>query len=231
MGLTLTLDMGFRSSVCSVGFACSGLALGLTVIGIILASSGMATLPKCRYGVSECYFRVQNCAYPDPDADPDTPEKCQSTLKMRAIEGSSDYSAEQLAIPILATCLSSIPAVLTFVGTMLDKEALPILETSKIFLAMNGVFLVIGIRTIQDLTFDCRWWADRHHGNGQECHDGFNLYIASTIFLAIAQLLLLFVSIRFVEQERYQMMNDSENFCLTGDDDERPRAKITTEMD
>merc|ERR1719253_1638321 len=218
--------MGFRSNVCSLGFSMSAVALGLTVVGIICAITGMSVLPKCRYGDSECYFRVENCAYTKDEAEPG---KCYKQLKMRAIEGSSDYSAEQLAIPILATVLSAIPAILTFVGTMLDKEALALLETSKIFLAMNGVFLIIGCRTIQDLTFDCRWWGDFHHGNGAECHDGFNLYIASAILLCIAQTLLLVVSIRFVEQERYSMVNNSENSCLTSDDD-MPRSKITSNI-
>ena len=90
-------DMGFRSNVCSLGFSMSAVALGLTVVGIICAITGMSVLPKCRstspplsvppfspsfhhdgtrsfqsadsviachrYGDSECYFRVENCAY------------------------------------------------------------------------------------------------------------------------------------------------------------------------
>jgi len=169
----------------------------------------------------ECYFHVTNCAYTDNEGKS---EGCVDVLKMRAIEGSSDYSAEQLAIPILATCLASIPAVLTFLGTMLD-HALPLLETSKIFLAMNTVFLVLGVRAVQDLTFDCRWWGNWHHGNGQACHDGFNLYIAAAIILSVAQLSLLVISVRFVENERYMMVQHHETQSFT-----RP-AEITVDDD
>ena len=64
------------------------------------------------------------------------------------------------------------------------------------------------LRVVQDLTFDCRWWGDVHHGNSavqhyfaltqharlgdvlsnvlgwKACHEGLNLYsIAIAVFL------------------------------------------------
>jgi hypothetical protein len=107
---------------------------------------------------------------------------------------------------------------------MCDK-ALGLLETSKVFLATNMVFLVLGIRAIQDLTFDCRWWGNQHHGNAAKCHDGFNLYIAATALLALAHLCVLIVSVRFVENERYAMAEKHEVMSLTMSD----RAGIPTE--
>merc|ERR1712086_998450 len=206
------LDMSWiRANVCDAAFIFSAFALGLTVVGMICAASGLAVLPKCRYGEPECYFRVVNCAYTD---DQGHSEGCLDTLMLRAIEGSNDIGAEQLAIPILATVLSCIPAALTFFGTLFDK-ALGLLETSKVFLATNIVFLVLGIRAIQDLTFDCRWWGNHHHGNSQACHDGFNLYIAATALLAAAHLCVLIISVRFVENERYTMAEKHEVVSLT----------------
>merc|ERR1711934_145228 len=178
---------------------------------MICAAAGMAVLPKCRYGERACYFRVNVCTYVD---DTGNHEGCLYTLKNRAIEGGDSTSAEQLAIPILATVLSCLPAILTFLGTIFDK-ALGLLETSKVFLATNMVFLVLGIRAIQDLTFDCRWWGDHHHGNSQACHDGFNLYIAATALLAAAHLCVLIISVRFVENERYPMAEKHEVVALT----------------
>eukprot|EP00656_Telonema_subtile_P050808 TRINITY_DN667_c0_g1_i1.p1 TRINITY_DN667_c0_g1~~TRINITY_DN667_c0_g1_i1.p1 ORF type:complete len:250 (-),score=74.55 TRINITY_DN667_c0_g1_i1:193-942(-) len=199
-------SMGWiRPNVCSLAFICSLISLALTMIGMMCAITGMAILPKCRYGEPDCYFSVTNCAYTKPTES----SECIPVLKMRAIEGSSDYSAEQLAIPILATCLASIPAMLTFLGTMLDNT-LPLLETSKIFLAMNTVFLVLGTRAIQDLTFDCRWWGNQHHHNADACHQGFNLYVAAAIILSVAQVALLIISVRFVENERYMMVETQE---------------------
>lgn len=49
------------------------------------------------------------------------------------------------------------------------------------------MFLVLGIRVIQDLTFDCRWWGNQHHENGKACHEGLNLYVASSLLLLLGQ--------------------------------------------
>merc|ERR1712072_862672 len=133
-----------RPNLCQGMLICSIIVLIFTLVGMVCAIVGMAILPKCRYGEPNCYFRVRNCAYTDELGHTDG---CLYTLKSRAIEGSNDMSAEQLAIPILSTCLACIPAVLTVLGTMFDK-ALGLLETSKIFLATNLVFLVLGIRAI-----------------------------------------------------------------------------------
>ena len=57
------------------------------------------------------------------------------------------------------------------------------------------------LRTIQDLTFDCRWWADSHHHNGDECHGGLNLYIAATVVIVLAQIMVFAVSTQFLEDK------------------------------
>lgn len=204
-------QMCVRADVCGPMFIFSTIALVLTVVGTLCAITGMAILPKCRYGEPECYFRVVICSFTDSNGES---KGCVNSLKMRAIEGSTDSSAEQLAIPILASCLACIPATLTFLGTLFDK-ALGLLETSKVFLATNIVFLVLGVRAIQDLTFDCRWWGDTHHGNAQACHDGFNLYIAATALIASSFLVILIISVRFVENERYMMAEKHEVVSLT----------------
>jgi len=200
-----------RANLCGPAFIFSTAALALTMVGILCAIAGMIVLPKCRYGEAECYFKVNASSYTD---DQGHSEGYVETLKSRAIEGGDSASAEQLAIPILATCLSCLPAILTFFGTMFDK-ALGLLETSKVFLATNMVFLVLGIRAIQDLTFDCRWWGNQHHGNASRCHDGFNLYIAASALLAAAHLCVLIISVRFVENERYAMAEKHETVGLT----------------
>ena len=39
-----------------------------------------------------------------------------------------------------------------------------------------------GVRTVQQLTFDCRWWNNNLHGNSQSCHDGLvGINLASLI--------------------------------------------------
>jgi len=193
-------------------FIFASVAAVLTLVGTLCAITGLAILPKCRYGEAECYFHVSLPAYNGGSEI--------EVLKLRAIEGGSDYSAEQLAIPILAVCLAAVPAGLTFFGTLFN-QALGLLETSKIFLATNLVFLILGIRSIQSLTFDCRWWGDHHHQNSKACHDGFNLYIAATAFLVAAHLCVLIVSVRFVENQRYEMGKKHEVVSLTMGDEEQ----------
>jgi hypothetical protein len=190
---------------------CSIIVLIFTLVGMVCAIVGMAILPKCRYGEPNCYFRVRNCAYTDELGHTDG---CLYTLKSRAIEGSNDMSAEQLAIPILSTCLACIPAMLTCLGMVFD-QALGLLEASKVFLATNVVFLVLGIRAIQDITFDCRWWGDQHHGNSKKCHEGFNLYIAASALLVAAHFCVLIISVRFVENERFALAEKHEVVSLT----------------
>ena len=45
----------------------------LTVIGLICASVGISVLPKCEWGVPNCYFIVEICAYSDYKNAPATP--------------------------------------------------------------------------------------------------------------------------------------------------------------
>jgi len=200
--------------VAAVGIICA-----LTIVGLVCATVGISILPKCRYGAPECYFIVEACAY---DADPTESigssleggaeqaktQSCQRVAKSRAIEGSSSGAAEQLAIPITAVATSCIPAVVTFFTVLFCPNFLSLLEFAKYWLAGSLVFLVLGIRVIQDLTFDCRWWGNQHHENGKACHEGLNLYVASSLLLLLGQAMLLIVSVRFVESRRWELMKD-----------------------
>ena len=156
-------DMGFRSNVCSLGFSMSAVALGLTVVGIICAITGMSVLPKCRSTSpplsvppfspsfhhdgtrsfqnqltrnlratgteirnATSASRIAHTQVPPPPLlllvrhvtisflnrsrcteDEAEPGKCYKQLKMRAIEGSSDYSAEQVSL--LPPFFTSLP--------------------------------------------------------------------------------------------------------------------------
>lgn len=75
--------------------------------------------------------------------------------------------------------------------------------------AASLAFLVLGIFTVHDLTFDCRWWGDHHTGNAQQCHDGLNLYVAASVMLIVGQAVLLLVSIQLVETTHYEMLKSN----------------------
>ena len=96
------------------------------------------------------------------------------------------------------------------------------------------------IRIVDNLTFDCRWWADRHHGNGDECHTGLNLYVVGSVLLVACQVphnlsdtsmshlsnfylgqqvALLALSVLFIEKERFLMFSKEETVGLTSFED------------
>lgn len=215
----------------------TSIILLLTAIGFTCAVVGLVKLPKCRYGSPACYFIVEVCAYSNIKDAPKTPgtqigssvitavthgkmgsktppppvkqpDFCPKVTKSRAIEGSSSTAAEQLAIPILAVITACIPAIVSFGSILCVPKYLPFLEFVKIMLATSLVLLILGIQTVQNLTFDCRWWGDGHHGNAQKCHDGLNLYVAATALLMLGQCVLLVVSVHFMELTRRSIVKD-----------------------
>jgi hypothetical protein len=207
----------------------------LTIVGLLCAAIGINVLPKCRYGSPDCYFVVEACAYDTPrgsspiasaaatqgggngrrDSSLDLtqrksekPQFCHKITKLRAIEGSNSGTAEQLAIPVLAVITACVPGIVTFCSIAVCPRFLGLLEFAKFWLAGSFVFLVLGIRGIQDLTFDCRWWGTQHHSNGPVCHEGLNLYVASSLLLLLGQVALLLVCVHFSEARRMEMVKD-----------------------
>merc|ERR1712072_1599969 len=78
--------------------------LALSFVWFVLCIHGLNTMPKCRYGSNDCYFVV-----PQKDFQGNN---LQMVFKNRAIEGDSDTSLEQLAIPFLVTFASMLAPIL-----------------------------------------------------------------------------------------------------------------------
>jgi len=181
----------------------ASVALVLTVIGMWVAFSGIKILPKCRFGEAECYFRVEIDGH--------------EYMKKRAIEGSTSnkgsgigepiMGAEALAIPILAVASAAVPATLCFAAVIIDGSGhlchknvpVDLHSSSKIIVGFVVALLFIGVRIIQDLTFDCRWWRDGLHGNESVCHTGLSLYILAVCIFMVGQVLVVVVSTSSVE--------------------------------
>ena len=83
----------------------------------------------------------------------------------------------------------------------------------------NITSLLMCIRIVDNLTFDCRWWSDRHHGNGDECHTGLNLYVAGSVLLISCQMALLALSVLFIEKERFLAYSRDETVGLRSFED------------
>merc|ERR1712054_471685 len=185
--------------------------------------AGIDIIPKCRYGEPECYFSVKVCPFnaQSPRIGPVTlqgDDGCMPMLKTRAVEGSSAWSGEQFALPIFCTTIALLPGFFVMVGVLFNK-ALGLMESGKIFIAINITMLMMSIRIVDNLTFDCRWWADRHHGNSEECHTGLNLYVAGAVLLVSCQMALLAISVLFIEKERWHMINKDEVVSLRSFED------------
>merc|ERR1711934_473982 len=169
----------------------------------------MKVLPRCRFGDAKCYFKVEICTPTLPSG-----QKCEPEMKKRSIEGSENSDedggvgepfsgAEALAIPALAVAMTALPALTTSVGLLFKKMTTDILSISKVLVGVSLSMLFIGVRTIQDLTFDCRWWNDNLHGHGEKCHHGLNLYIAAVCLFVIAQITPLVVATHALEDTYY----------------------------
>jgi len=111
------------------------------------------------------------------------------------------------------TVCALLPAIFVIIGVLFNK-ALGLMETGKVFIAVNITMLLMSIRIVDNLTFDCRWWADRHHGNSEECHTGLNLYVVGAVLLVACQMALLALSVLFIEKERWLMASKDETVSL-----------------
>merc|ERR1712224_413224 len=182
----------------------AALSLILTAGGMGMGFGGIQTLPKCRFGENECYFKVTVC---------DTGGACKAEMKHRAIEGSTSdpdgvgmgepvVGAEALAIPALAVAMTAVPAMSTAIGLCFRSvgTSVDILSLTKVLVGVSLSLLFVGVRIIQDLTFDCRWWNNNLHGNSEICHHGLNLYVAALCLFAISQLASLVVATHAVEE-------------------------------
>ena len=116
----------------------------------------------------------------------------------------------------MRVCLSA--AVFVLVGVLYNK-GLALMETGKVFISINITSLLMCIRIVDNLTFDCRWWSDRHHGNGDECHTGLNLYVAGSVLLISCQMALLALSVLFIEKERFLAYSRDETVGLRSFED------------
>merc|ERR1712166_1411439 len=205
-----------KQPLCRPDVYCAVFILVVSMIGFAVAVVGIDVIPKCRYGESACYFTVKLCPF---NAVRDrisavhesiaSGPSCVSILKTRAVEGSSTVSGEQFALPIFALLISLVPCVLTLVSVIFNK-ALAMLEIGKVFVAINISVLLMTIRIVDNVTFDCRWWADRHHGNADECHTGLALYVVGSVLLIASQISLLTLAVIFVEHERKALYGTKE---------------------
>jgi len=205
-----------KKSVCRSDVYCAIFIAVVSIIGFVISINGINTIPKCRYGDPSCYFSVKLCPFDAtrPRISAGAPEgvggpTCVSSLRTRAVEGSSTVSGEQFALPIFATTLALLPCVLTLIAVIFDK-AFALIEVGKVFVGVNISVLLMTIRIVDNVTFDCRWWADRHHGNADACHSGLALYVVGTVLLIASQVSLLTLAVIFVEQERRTLYGTKE---------------------
>jgi len=204
---------GSEVTPCKPTFITAAVLLVLSFIWFVMALHGLNEVPKCRYGEPECNFPTNQCVsqsigalepQPTDTTNPATASPfttyCKYVFLKKAIEGSSDYSLEQLAVPIMTVLLSTVPPVIIFVGTLCTKM-IGTLESSKFFLSGVAVLNIISIGIVDRLTFDCRWWK-QHNDNQDKCKTAFNVFTAGAFFNCLTMIALLTITI--IRSEEYR---------------------------
>jgi len=188
-----------RDPLCGVEFVSGCLLMVLSFVWFVLCLDGLNKIPKCRYGEDDCYFvRTQR----------DFNGQNEGTVfKNRAVEGDSDSSLEQLAIPFLVTMVSLFPPFLVFLSTIFN-QSLRTIEIGKYFLTACSITMLFSIRIVDQLTFDCRWW---NNSNQDKCKTSFNTYVAGAFFTILTQLILLTLAVFHGEKERNVEFHEIDN--------------------
>merc|ERR1711988_1078930 len=196
----------FRDSFCTKMFWSGILCSIVAMIGMSICLAGISKLPKCHYGQPSCYFFVKVC----DNKLVSNVQSCVQMPKHMAIEGGDGDGVDQLIVPILASVMGLIPSMTMTMSSAITNQRflLGLLELGKVFLAFDGVLLVMGVLKIDKLTFDCRWWSVKHHPNGEACHDGFGSYIAGACILFSCQFILVLLSIFYSEIKRRKMADN-----------------------
>lgn len=182
----------------------------VSIIGMSVMAVGIAQIPKCKYGDVRCYFFYQVCGESYFNQNRENPYTCAWVCKNRAVEGSSDSGVEQLAVPIAAACLTLVPAIALMVTTIIRNERimLGLLEAGKAFIVFNGIILTVAAAQLNKLTFACRWYPDRFHGNEDNCKGGYIKFVAGMCIIFVCQLVLLIGIIIYGEMERRRVRGD-----------------------
>merc|ERR1711907_902689 len=171
-------------------------------VGMAISLSGIADLPKCKYGVPRCYFFVQVC---DDMLELGTGQQsCVWMPKQRKTEGATEDGLEQVTVPIMASCLGIVPGMVLVVAMIIRNERclFALIEIGKMFIAFDIILLVVSCMQMDELTWDCRWWGSEHHPDSDKCEGAFEKYVVGTTFIFITEFLLLCGGIAYAEMER-----------------------------
>jgi len=143
-------------------------------------------------------------------ANEGAPYTCAYVAKYRSIEGSTEEGLDQLIMPIIAAGFSLLPGVTLLISTIIrnERSVLALLEAGKVFIIFIVVLWVLGMYTIYQLTFDCRWYDDKLHGNQDACNNGATKYNAGASISIVVMVLLLAGITASSEVQRRAVRND-----------------------
>merc|ERR1711907_543445 len=120
-------------------------------VGMAISLSGIADLPKCKYGDPRCYFFVQVC---DDMLELGTSQQsCVWMPKQRKTEGATEDGLEQVTVPILASCLGIVPGMVLVVAMIIRNERclFALIEIGKMFIAFDIILLVVSCMQMDEL--------------------------------------------------------------------------------
>jgi len=199
----------------------SCLFLLLSVMGLVLVCTGIAEIPKCRYGGNDCYFFVKICGKKffetttvgSGEVAAGESRLCSWVTRIQRVENSSDEGVEQFWLVFVSAFMCIIPPFCLTFSTLIGNKRtiLAMAEAGKIFTIFGTMLLVMGMLDIDRLTFDCRWYADYLQPNRQYCRNGFHQSVAGLCLLFVSNGFVLFGLLSFVENQRKKFRNHAES--------------------
>merc|ERR1711988_1107820 len=202
-GVVVGAMFKLREKLFSTELALSLLLMLITWIGMAVSLAGLHQLPKCQHGDPDCFFFVQVCGESLLN-ESQAGLMCTWISKTRKIESNSGSGLDKVALPVAAPILGVIPAITLVFSTVVRNErtVLSVLEFGKLFIGFVALMLIVSNMMIDRLTWDCRWWGEHHHPDGDACKAGYVKYALGTIFLFTSMAILFCGIIVWTEVER-----------------------------
>eukprot|EP00656_Telonema_subtile_P003762 TRINITY_DN1169_c0_g1_i2.p1 TRINITY_DN1169_c0_g1~~TRINITY_DN1169_c0_g1_i2.p1 ORF type:complete len:176 (+),score=49.06 TRINITY_DN1169_c0_g1_i2:175-702(+) len=172
---------------------------------MILCTTGLAKLPKCRYGENNCFYHPSTAICDHTGAFCATSASMASLVKVR-IEGSSDNVSEQLAIPVVSTVLSFVCSILLFMGNLIKGNSQGALEAGKWFIVGTVSLSLFALWIVQSLSFNGRWWNQQTQ---EDMKQGWYMYCVGTVASIVSMIGLLWIAITHKEAQYVELAKHS----------------------
>jgi len=129
---------------------------------------------------------------------------CTWMAYRRKVESNTGDGLDQLTLPVIASVLGVLPGVMLVISTVIRNEmtVLSMLEFGKMFIGFDAVMLVVSCMMVDRLTWECRYFTDVFHPDGQGCNGGYLKFSLGSTIIFCTNFLLFCATIVWTEIER-----------------------------